>query len=68
VAAALLAVERGARIVRVHDVVPTVDALAFWKAAIGGVTAGPRDHNPGAPSSPVVPAPPAAAPGAGPSS
>ena len=33
VAAALLAVERGARIVRAHDVAATVDALAVWKAA-----------------------------------
>jgi dihydropteroate synthase len=33
VAAALLAVERGARIVRVHDVASTVAALAVWKAA-----------------------------------
>jgi len=33
VAAALLAVDRGARIVRVHDVAATVDALAVWKAA-----------------------------------
>jgi len=33
VAAALIAVERGARIVRVHDVAATVDALAVWKAA-----------------------------------
>jgi dihydropteroate synthase len=33
VAAALLAVERGARIVRVHDVAPTVDALKVWRAA-----------------------------------
>ena len=33
VAAALLAVERGARIVRVHDVEATVDALTVWKAA-----------------------------------
>jgi dihydropteroate synthase len=31
VAAALMAVERGARIVRVHDVRPTVQALAVWK-------------------------------------
>ena len=30
VAAALIAVERGARIVRVHDVRETVDALAVW--------------------------------------
>ena len=32
VAAALLAVERGARIVRVHDVTATVDALKVWQA------------------------------------
>jgi dihydropteroate synthase len=32
VAAALLAVQGGARIVRVHDVAPTVDALAVWQA------------------------------------
>jgi len=36
VAAALLAVERGASIVRVHDVAGTVAALAVWKAAPGG--------------------------------
>jgi dihydropteroate synthase len=35
VAAALLAVERGARVVRVHDVRETVDALAVWRAARG---------------------------------
>jgi dihydropteroate synthase len=33
VAAALLAVERGARIVRVHDVRDTVAALQVWRAA-----------------------------------
>jgi dihydropteroate synthase len=33
VAAALAAVQRGARIVRVHDVQATVDALAVWRAA-----------------------------------
>ena len=33
VAAAVLAVERGARIVRVHDVAPTVQALKVWQAA-----------------------------------
>ena len=33
VAAALAAVERGARVVRVHDVAPTVDALKVWGAA-----------------------------------
>jgi dihydropteroate synthase len=32
VAAALMAVERGAAILRVHDVRETVDALAVWKA------------------------------------
>jgi len=32
VAAALVAVERGARIVRVHDVAATRDALAVWQA------------------------------------
>ena len=41
VAAALLAVQRGARIVRVHDVAATVAALAVWKAAPG------RADNPG---------------------
>jgi len=34
VAAALLAVERGARIVRVHDVRQTADALRVWQAAL----------------------------------
>jgi dihydropteroate synthase len=33
VAAAVLAVERGSRIVRVHDVAPTVQALKVWQAA-----------------------------------
>ncbi len=33
VAAALAAVQRGASIVRVHDVAATVDALAVWRAA-----------------------------------
>lgn len=32
VAAAVLAVERGARIVRVHDVAPTVQAIKVWQA------------------------------------
>ena len=32
VVAALLAVQRGARVVRVHDVAATVDALALWQA------------------------------------
>ncbi|MBI3903042.1 MAG: dihydropteroate synthase [Nitrosomonadales bacterium] len=34
VAAALLAVQRGASIVRVHDVGATVDALKVWQAAV----------------------------------
>jgi dihydropteroate synthase len=33
VAAALIAVERGARVVRVHDVAATVQALKVWQAA-----------------------------------
>jgi dihydropteroate synthase len=37
VAAALLGVERGARIVRVHDVRETVAALAVWGAASQGL-------------------------------
>jgi dihydropteroate synthase len=40
VAAALLALQRGASIVRVHDVAATVDALKVWQAAERG-TAGP---------------------------
>jgi dihydropteroate synthase len=32
VAAALIAVQNGARIVRVHDVAATADALAVWQA------------------------------------
>lgn len=36
VAAALLAVERGARILRVHDVRETVAALKVWNATISG--------------------------------
>ncbi len=35
VAAALIAVEKGARIVRVHDVAATRDALAVWQAVQG---------------------------------
>ena len=31
VALALMAVERGARIVRVHDVAATFDALSMWQ-------------------------------------
>lgn len=36
VAAALIAVQRGAAIVRVHDVAPTRDALAVWQAVRAG--------------------------------
>jgi dihydropteroate synthase len=34
-AAAIMAVERGARIVRVHDVAATRDALKVWAAIQG---------------------------------
>jgi dihydropteroate synthase len=45
VAAALMAVERGARIVRVHDVRQTVQALAIWQAAQDAASeAGPREE------------------------
>lgn len=36
VVSALIAVQRGARIVRVHDVAPTRDALKVWAAVEGG--------------------------------
>ena len=39
VTAAVLAVERGARIVRVHDVRDTVDALKVWQALQAAVPA-----------------------------
>jgi dihydropteroate synthase len=45
VAAALIAVQRGAILVRVHDVGPTVDALAVWAAVKAGDTA-PRIDKP----------------------
>jgi dihydropteroate synthase len=32
IAAAIMAADRGARIVRVHDVPETVDALKLWEA------------------------------------
>jgi dihydropteroate synthase len=41
VAAALIAVQRGARMVRVHDVRATVDALAVWQA-VAAVDSAPR--------------------------
>ncbi|MFC4527278.1 dihydropteroate synthase [Dyella halodurans] len=46
VAAALIAVQRGARIVRVHDVAATVDALAVWHAVQAGDTPERRDTKP----------------------
>ena len=49
VAAALIAVQRGARIVRVHDVAATVDALAVWHALQAGDTPVRRDSKPAAP-------------------
>jgi dihydropteroate synthase len=42
VAAALLAVERGARLVRVHDVAATRDALCVWQAMQDHATQGER--------------------------
>jgi len=44
VAAALAAVQRGASIVRVHDVAATVDALKIWRAA--GLAAAPWHNAP----------------------
>ena len=49
VAAALVAVQRGARMVRVHDVSATVDALAVWHAVQAGDTPVRRDTKPSAP-------------------
>lgn len=49
VAAALVAVQRGARMVRVHDVAATVDALAVWHAVQAGDTPARRDTKPSAP-------------------
>ena len=47
-AAALAAVERGASIVRVHDVAATVDALRVWHAAgLGARPVRPALHNSG---------------------
>jgi dihydropteroate synthase len=51
VAAALIAVQRGARMVRVHDVAPTVDALKVWHAVQAGDT--PERHD--KPKAPVWP-------------
>jgi dihydropteroate synthase len=51
VAAALIAVQRGAGIVRVHDVAATVDALKVWAAVAAQPAAKPR----GAPAAPRWP-------------
>ncbi|HEV2538245.1 MAG TPA: dihydropteroate synthase [Frateuria sp.] len=48
-AAALIAVQRGARMVRVHDVAATVDALAVWRAVREGEAPPRRDAGPPAP-------------------
>ena len=48
-AAALIAVQRGARMVRVHDVAATVDALAVWHAVHEGDAAPKRDVRPATP-------------------
>lgn len=37
VVAALIALQRGAAIVRVHDVAPTLDAIKVWRATLGVV-------------------------------
>jgi dihydropteroate synthase len=42
IVAALLAVQRGASIVRVHDVAATIDALALWRAVGNDNEAGQR--------------------------
>ncbi|WP_322033247.1 dihydropteroate synthase [Paraburkholderia sp. J76] len=42
VAAAVCAAERGAAIIRVHDVAPTVDALKVWTAMRDAMTGGAR--------------------------
>jgi dihydropteroate synthase len=48
-AAALIAAQRGARMVRVHDVAATVDALAVWEAVRAGDAVPRRDERPAAP-------------------
>ena len=49
VAAALIAVQRGARMVRVHDVAATLDALAVWQGVHAGEDAPRREPKPAAP-------------------
>ncbi len=48
-AAALIAVQRGARMVRVHDVLATVDALAVWHAVHAADVVPRREDRPAAP-------------------
>ena len=48
-AAALIAVQRGARLVRVHDVAATLDALAVWQGVHAGDVAPRREPQPAAP-------------------
>ena len=48
-AAALIAVQRGARLVRVHDVAATVDALAVWQDVHAGDAPPRRERKPAAP-------------------
>jgi dihydropteroate synthase len=45
-AAALIAVQRGAMIVRVHDVAATRDALAVWRGVSAGVAVAARKQKP----------------------
>ncbi|SFS12014.1 dihydropteroate synthase [Dyella sp. OK004] len=49
VAAAVIAVQRGARMVRVHDVAATVDALKVWHAVAAGEPAARRESRPAMP-------------------
>ena len=39
IAAAIMAADRGAKIIRVHDVAETVDALKLWEAVHEGISA-----------------------------
>ena len=48
-AAALIAVQRGARMVRMHDVPPTVDALAVWRAVHAADGVPRREERPAMP-------------------
>lgn len=48
-AAALIAVQRGARMVRVHDVAATVDALAVWRAVHAADSVPRREERPAMP-------------------